>query len=148
MLVQGENSAHITAWIKNADSGFYGIEYSYSRGDYSKRAVFNPDFFIQLEAAAVLVVEIKGNEELADPAPENKGKRRAAVDHFENVNRLQEGVHYHFCFLTPADYDLFFAELREGRAMSFQSQLDVALNGGDSSHVSSAKAPARKDKQT
>jgi len=135
MLVQPENATRITAWIKNADTGFYGIEYSYSRGDYSKRATFNPDFFIQLGMSDILVVEIKEENEIADPSPENKGKRRMAVEHFASIDNLQKDIRYHFCFLTPSDYDMFFAELREGRAMQFQSRLDVALNGTSTIHT-------------
>ncbi|OGW64434.1 MAG: hypothetical protein A3H49_08690 [Nitrospirae bacterium RIFCSPLOWO2_02_FULL_62_14] len=134
-LVNPENASRVSAWIKNADTGFYGIEYSYSRGEYSKRAVFNPDFFMQLGESDILVVEIKANEEISDPSPDNKGKRRAAIEHFDNLNNLQKDIRYHFCFLTPNDYDLFFAELREGRAMKFQSQLDVALNGSGPARV-------------
>lgn len=141
LLTQSENAAHITAWIKNTDTGFYGIEYSYSRGDFSKRAVFNPDFFIFLGNSDMLVIEVKGDEELADPSPDNRGKRKAAIEHFKNLNHLQEDVRYHFCFITPRDFDLFFAELREGCAMRFQSPLDVALNGNGTGRVGSRIGP-------
>src|SRR5207249_2245828 len=113
----------------NSGTGFYEIEYSYSRGEFSRRAIFNPDFFMLIGKSDVLAIELKGDEEIADPAPDNKGKRKAAVDHFRSLNNLQGSTRYHFCFLSPRDYDVFFAELREGRAMKFQSQLDVALNG-------------------
>ncbi len=125
-LVQAENAAKIDGWLKNTDSGFYEIEYSYSRGDYSRRGMFNPDFFISM-GTDVLVVEIKEDDEAKNPSPENAGKRRAAETHFELLNQLQGEMKYHFCFLTPSDYDLFFAELREGRAMTFRSGLDVEL---------------------
>lgn len=143
LLSQLENAQHIETWIKNVDTGFYGIEYSYSRGDFSKRGIFNPDFFILIGKSDLLVVEVKGNEELADPSPENKGKRKAALEHFKNLNGLQNEIRYHFCFISPKDYDVFFAELREGRAMQFQSQLDVALNGENGpSGIPSIQSPA------
>lgn len=129
-LVEPQNAVHISAWLKNTDTGFYGVEFSYARGDYSKRGVFNPDFFLLMGKSDILVVEIKGDEEIADPSPENQGKARAAIAHFKVLNKLQEKVRYHFCFLTPREYELFFAELREDRAMKFQSALDAALNGG------------------
>jgi type III restriction enzyme len=135
LLSQLENAQHITAWIKNADTGFYGIEYSYSRGDFSKRGIFNPDFFILIGKSDLLVVEVKGDEELTDPSPENKGKRKAALEHFKNLNGLQNEIRYHFCFISPEGYDVFFAELREGRAMQFQSQLDVTLNGDGTTKI-------------
>ena len=145
LLTQSENAKHAAAWIKNPDTGFYGIEYSYSRGDFSKRAVFNPDFFIFLGKADMLVVEVKGDEEIADPAPDNKGKRKAAIEHFRVLNTLQRGTRYHFCFISPRDYDVFFAELRKGKAMNYQSQLDVALAGNGTTKVQKPvkKPPSR-----
>jgi hypothetical protein len=88
LLSQLENAQHITAWIKNADTGFYGIEYSYSRGDFSKRGIFNPDFFILIGKSDLLVVEVKGDEELTDPSPENKGKE--ALEYFRTQRPQNE----------------------------------------------------------
>jgi len=130
MLLEPENATHVTAWLKSTDTGFYEIEYSYSKGGYSKRGIFNPDFFIAFnDGKDVLVVETKGDEEIADPSPENKGKQRAAIAHFKLLNELQSERTYHFCFCTPKDYDLLFADLRDGNAMTFKSSLDVALEG-------------------
>lgn len=128
-LVQPENANEISGWIKNTDMGFYEIEYSYSRGDYSKRGNFSPDFFLNL-GGEIVIVEIKGDEEISEPSAESKGKRKAAVAHFNLLNARQEEVRYHLCFLSPRDYDLFFAELREGHIAQFQSSLDVALMNG------------------
>lgn len=125
-LVQQKNSDKIQAWIKSSDIGFYEIEYSYSRGDYSKRGMFNPDFFISL-GREIIVVEIKGDEEVKEPSAENRGKRRAAIEHFTRLNKLQNKINYHFCFLSPKDFDFFFDHLREENVMRFQSSLDVAL---------------------
>ena len=126
-LIQEQNAGAILAWIKNADTGFYSIEYSYSRGEYSRRSNFNPDFFIRTSPKEILVVEIKGNEELKDPSPENRGKRKAASEHFERLNSLQNAVSYHFCFLCPDEFEMFFAQLKDGSAMKYQSALDLAL---------------------
>jgi type III restriction enzyme len=126
-LVHKKNAPYVKAWIKSTDSDFYEIEYSYPRGDFSKRGTFNPDFILQLEDG-VLVVEIKSDDDVDNPSPENRGKWSAAIGHFAELNRLQDETAYHFCFLSPMDYDLFFDQLQKGRAMSFQSSLDVALS--------------------
>lgn len=127
-LVEPEMATRIFAWIKSTDVGFYEIEYSYSRGDYSKRGVFNPDFFIALsEGSQILVVETKPDSEVGEPSSENKGKRRAAVEHFARVNRLQDRQTYHITFVTPKDYDMLFTYMRQGKAMNFVSNLDAAL---------------------
>jgi type III restriction enzyme len=125
-LVQPENAAKIDAWFKNTDQGFYEIEYSYPKTGYSKRSKFNPDFFICIENN-IVVVEIKDEEEKRHPSPENKGKKWAADEHFTLLNQLQQDKRYHFCSLDPDAYDLFFAELRDGKVMTFQSSLDVEL---------------------
>lgn len=125
-LVEDKNADKINSWIKSTDIGFYEIEYSYSKGDYSKRSTFNPDFFINL-GDEIIVVEIKGDEEISEPSAENRGKRKAAIAHFNILNELQSDIKYHFCFLTPKDYDLFFEHLRKGKAIGFQSSLDVEL---------------------
>jgi type III restriction enzyme len=72
------------------------------------------------------VIEIKGNEEITDPSDENKGKYKAASQHFATLNSEQSEYVYHFHFLTKSDYDKFFKFLRE-RNYSFVSELDVAL---------------------
>ena len=125
-LVERKNVAHVKAWIKSSDVGFYEIEYSFPRGDFSKRGAFNPDFFLSL-GTDILVVETKGDEETDNPSPENRGKRTAAMAHFVCLNNLQTDARYHCTFISPKDYDVFFDHLREGKAMTFQSSLDVAL---------------------
>ena len=125
-LVEQKNAEKVQAWIKSSDMGFYEIEYSFPRGDFSKRGTFNPDFFLCL-GADILVVEVKGNEELDNPSPENKGKRVAAMTHFNHLNGLQNETRYHCSFICPNDYDLFFGFLREGKGMMFQGSLDLAL---------------------
>jgi type III restriction enzyme len=128
-LTQPKNAEKIKAWFKSPDTGFYKIEYAYASGggDYTRRGEFNPDFFVLLDRE-IVVVEIKGDEEINEPSSENRGKRRAAIEHFELLNKLQAGVKYHFCFLSPEYYDHFFAQLQKGSMMNFQSRLDVALS--------------------
>jgi type III restriction enzyme len=129
-LIKPENAAVIDAWIKSTDQDFYPIEYAWRKGEHPKRGFFNPDFFIKT-GNHILVIEIKGDEEIAEPADENKAKYKAARQHFETLHAQQsEGV-YHFHFLTPKDYDKFFKFVRDGN-YHFVSELDVALanNGG------------------
>jgi type III restriction enzyme len=127
LLVEQKNAEHLQGWIKSSDMGFYEIEYSYPRGDFSKRGTYNPDFFLNL-GRDVLVVEVKEDGEIAGLSPETKGKRSAAAVHFDHLNRLQSKIRYHCTFLTPKDYDVFFGLLRASKAMTFQSSLDVALS--------------------
>ena len=124
-LIKPENAAVIACWVKSTDQDFYPIEYAWRKGEHPKRGFFNPDFFIMVDRH-VLVVEIKGDEELAEPSDENKGKYKAAVQHFQTLNAQQREIEYHFHFLTPKDYDAFFQFLRD-RNYSFVSRLDAAL---------------------
>jgi len=124
-LIKPENAAVIDSWVKSTDQDFYPIEYAWRKGEHPKRGFFNPDFFIKVDRH-VLVIEIKGDEELAEPSDENKGKYKGAVQHFQTLNAQQSEVEYHFHFLTPTDYDTFFQFLRD-RNYSFVSRLDAAL---------------------
>lgn len=125
-LIKPENAQHIDAWVKSTDRDFYPIEYAWRKGEHPKRGFFNPDFFIK-KGDHILVIEIKEDEEIDDPSPENKGKYRYAQQHFDLLNQQQNECAYFFHFLTPRDYDAFFKFLREGKYDSFVSALDVAL---------------------
>ena len=124
-LIKPENAAVIDCWVKSTDQDFYPIEYAWRKGEHPKQGFFNPDFFIRVDRH-VLVIEIKGDEELAEPSDENKGKYKGAVQHFQTLNAQQREVEYHFHFLTPTDYDTFFQFLRDCN-YSFVSRLDAAL---------------------
>jgi type III restriction enzyme len=125
-LIKPENAAAIDAWIKSTDQGFYEIEYAWRRGEHSQRGYFNPDFFIK-KGNDILVVEIKGAEEIDDPSDENKGKYRHARRHFETLNQQQSECRYLCHFLTPRDYDAFFQFVRDGNHEKFVSALDAVL---------------------
>ncbi len=125
-LIKPENAQVIDAWIKSTDRDFYNIEYAWRKGEHPKRGFFNPDFFIK-KGDQILVVEIKGDEEVQDPSPENKGKYRYARQHFDLLNQQQSECTYFFHFLTPRDYDAFFKFLREGKYDTFVSALDAVL---------------------
>jgi type III restriction enzyme len=129
-LIKPENSAVIDAWVKSTDRDFYPIEYAWRKGEHPKRGFFNPDFFVKV-SSHILVVETKGDEELAEPSDENKGKYKAARQHFDTLNTQQNECVYHFHFLTPSDYDTFFQFLRE-RNYTFVSRLDAALGDNGS----------------
>src|SRR5690606_33080259 len=68
-LVRPNNASVIDAWIKSTDRDFYSIEYAWRKGEHQKRGSFNPDFFIRVEKD-ILVVEIKGDEQVAEPSVE------------------------------------------------------------------------------
>lgn len=126
-LIKLENAQKIDAWIKSTDRDFYSIEYAWRKGEHTKRGFFNPDFFIKKENC-IIVIEIKGDEEISDTSTENKGKYRYAYEHFKTLNTLQNEIQYHFHFLSPRDFDTFFKYLRENKEELFISSLDAVLD--------------------
>ena len=124
-LVSKENSKVVDSWIKSTDQDFYPIEYSWKKGEHPKRGRFNPDFFIKI-GNSILVVEIKGDEEISEPSDENKAKYKAAKNHFKILNEQQNKLKYYFNFLTPEDYDYYFDHLRKEN-FNFSSKLDAEL---------------------
>jgi len=129
-LTTADNTKYIDAWLKSTSMGFYEIDYSWRKGEHPKRGRFSPDFFIKI-GSLVLVVEIKGDEEIKDPSPENKKKCEFASKHFERINKHLQGeknkTSYRFNFLSPADFNGFFQSIRDGNIIGFRSQLDVKL---------------------
>ena len=130
-LLLSVNRKVIRAWVKAPDVGFYPIEYGFQPGGNgrSKRGEFNPDFFLLLEGTeAVVVVETKMDTDVTD---QNIGKLAAAKAHFQKLNELlgDEGSprRYSFHFLSPIDYDKFFAALRKGDQAGFTSTLQAQL---------------------
>lgn len=124
-LLNRNNAEKLDAWIKSTDREFYSIEYSWRQGNHTKRAGFNPDFFIKA-GSRIFVVEIKGDEQIGEPSTENRAKYHAAKDHFSRIDARQSEISYSFNFLTPRDFPKFFLFLREERE-GFTSDLDVAL---------------------
>jgi type III restriction enzyme len=124
------NQEFITAWIKNTAVGFYQIDYYWKKGAHPKSGKFSPDFFIK-GSDRILVIEIKGDEELDDPSPENIKKNEYAVAHFKRINDYLESrddsTRYRFHFITPQNFITFFELLRQGRIEDFRSDLDVKL---------------------
>lgn len=130
-LLLSVNRNVLRAWIKAPDVGFYPIEYGYQAGGNgrSKRGEFNPDFFLLLEGSdEVVVVETKADD---DAGEQNVGKLAAARAHFKKLNELlaDEGSkrRYSFHFVSPVDYDKFFAALRNGELAKFTSTLQAQL---------------------
>lgn len=130
-LTDNKNAQKIEAWIKSRDMGFYSIEYSYKMNSHTKIANFNPDFIIKLKSDEdiYVVTEIKDNK---DDSTENKGKNRAAREHFKLLNEKLEasGIKekYFFHFLSPNDYEIFFEYLRNDKLDTFVSELDNLLD--------------------
>ncbi len=130
MLLQPQNVSRYDCWIKSTATRFYEIDYAWKRGEHPKRGKFNPDIFIKVNNL-IVVVEIKGDEELHEPSEENKKKNEYALAHFERVNDnlKKEGnpTRYKFSFLTERSFNIFFQSLREGKIKNFKSELDVKL---------------------
>lgn len=136
-LTDHENALKVDAWLKNKPMGFYFLEYAWKKGNKPKRGEFSPDFFIK-QGERVFVIEVKGDEEIDDPAPENVKKDEYATAHFKRLNdwldKEQVPVRYQFNMISPRSYGVFFQKLREGALEGFRSDLDAAMarggNGG------------------
>ncbi len=130
MLLESVNVTHYEAWIKSTATRFYEIDYAWKKGEHPKRGKFSPDIFIKV-GDLILVLEIKGDEELREPSEENHKKNEYAMAHFQRVNEHleQEGspIRYKFNFLSERNFNTFFNELRNGRIKDFRSDLDVKL---------------------
>lgn len=131
-LVNHDNNTNITSWIKSNSTGFYSIEYSWRKGEHAKRGMFNPDFFI-VYLNRVIVVEIKGDEQIENVDLENIGKFKAARDHFEIINKYLKNkseLKYKFTMLTPCSFETFFNKLKSKNVKeidSFVSDLDATI---------------------
>jgi len=131
MLLEPANAKCCDAWIKSTATRFYEIDYAWKKGEHPKRGKFSPDFFIKV-GALILVIEVKGDEELREPSEENCKKNEYALAHFERVREhlkeLGSPMHYKFNFITPASFNKFFQSLRDGKVANFRSELDVKLS--------------------
>jgi type III restriction enzyme len=129
-LLRADNLSHYDAWMKSTSTRFYEIDFAWKKGEHPKRGKFSPDFFIKT-GGLVLVIEIKGDEELAEPGDENIKKNEYALAHFVRLNeRLKASgspVRYQFNFLTEKSFNKFFQALRSGTITTFSSELDVVL---------------------
>jgi type III restriction enzyme len=130
-LLRAENLSHYDAWMKSTSTRFYEIDFAWKKGEHPKRGKFSPDFFIRVKDL-ILVVEIKDDEEIAEPHEENVKKNEYALEHFARLNeRMKETgshVRYQFNFLTERGFGKFFQALRENRITTFRSELDVRLS--------------------
>ena len=115
--------------------GFYSIEYSITSvaGKHSKIQAFNPDFFIKIKKKDIIhfvIVETKAD---GDISPENKAKLKYATQHFNNLNeeltarKIKEVYHFHF--ISPNSYIVFFDHLLNGQLLEdkFRSELEDKL---------------------
>jgi type III restriction enzyme len=130
-LCETENAKKIDSWLKSRDMNFYSIEYSITTvgGKHSKIQSFNPDFFIKLKNGKTthfIVVEIKADGDVCD---ENKAKLKYGVQHFKDLNKELEKLKidekYHFHFLSPNSYDVFFDHLRNGKLIQYDFKSDL-----------------------
>lgn len=127
-------SKNIDSFVKSTDVGFYSFEYSWRKGSHHKTNLFNPDFFIKM-SNLILVIDIKEDGQINNPDPENVGKYKYAINHFDLINDYlknnNENVSYKFSFLTPKSFDVFFDKIEKNEKdslLNFNSDLDVKLN--------------------
>jgi len=130
LLVNRDNSQKLDAWLKNTAIGFYWIEYAWNKGNTAKRGEFSPDFFIK-QGDQIFALEVKGDEEIADPSADNVKKHEYATVHFSQLNEWLKNsgisTRYQFNMISPKNFDAFFQKLRDGDAIGFRSDLDVAM---------------------
>jgi type III restriction enzyme len=122
-LTSDDTTKIVDSWVKSPDVGFYEIEFSWRKGEHPKQGTFNPDFFIRI-GGDILVIEIKDDNEASI---ESKAKLRFANDHFARINALQSEQKYHFKFLSPSSYDLFFDAVKKREYGDFKSELEARL---------------------
>lgn len=137
-LCEQYNAEKIESWVKSRDMSFYSIEYTLTiGGKHTKTLSFNPDFFIKLKNGKTthyVVIEIKSNGDVSD---ENQAKLKYGLQHFKDLNEELEKQNtdekYHFHFLSPNSYDVFFEYLKDGRLIKyeFRSDLEDKLLGED-----------------
>ena len=125
-----DNASKLDAWLKNTPVGFYPIEYAWKKGEHPKRGEFNPDYFLK-QGNWIFVVEIKDDDQIKDPAPDNVKKHEYASAHFDRLNEWLKKeklpIRYQFNMISQKDYGKFFTELRKGKLVGFRSELDVAM---------------------
>ncbi|MBQ7134414.1 MAG: hypothetical protein IJO20_07980 [Ruminococcus sp.] len=90
---------------------------------------FNPDFFIKINDN-IIIVEIKGDEDISSPHPENVGKHIAGIEHVKLINQHLNEEKYKFTMLTPKNYPAFFESIRNNTILKFNSELDVEIEKG------------------
>lgn len=137
-LCEKSNAERIESWIKSRDMSFYSIEYTLTIGrKHTKTLSFNPDFFIKLKNGSTthyVVIEIKSNDDMSE---ENQAKLKYGLQHFKDLNKELENQKinekYHFHFLSPNSYEVFFEYLKDGRLVKyeFRSDLEDKLLGED-----------------
>ena len=131
MLLQPINLPHYDAWLKSTAMRFYEIDYAWKKREHPKRGKFNPDFFIKV-GDLILVVEVKGDEELQEPSEENRKKNEYAIAHFQANQRAPGARRAARCATSspsspPASFNKFFQSLRDGAMDGFRSELDVKI---------------------
>ena len=129
-LAGHQNALQVDGWLKNTAMGFYSIEYAWKKGNRPKRGEFSPDFFIK-QGDNIFAIEIKGDEEIDEPAADNIKKHEYATQHFKLLNEWLEQAkiptRYQFNMISPKAFNIFFQKLREGELVGFRSGLDVAV---------------------
>lgn len=128
-----KNHDVIDAWVKSPSKGFYSIDFSWKKNPRHGEAIryekFNPDFILKVKKN-IIIVEIKGDEEILSPHPENIGKHIAGMEHVQLINKHLEEDIYKFTMLTPKSYVPFFESIKNNTFLKFNSELDVEIQKG------------------
>jgi hypothetical protein len=76
-------------------------------------------FFIK-QGERIFVIEIKDDDEIKEPSPENIKKHEYALEHFDKLNdwlkNQKLATRYQFNMVTPKDFGKYFTKLRETAA--------------------------------
>lgn len=124
-LCKQKNNEKIDSWIKSRDQRFYGIEYSWRKGEHPTQNTFNPDFFIKI-GNNIVIVEIKADD---DDTEENKAKLKYGKEYISDLNKELEkqGIktRYFFYFLSPLSFSEFFEYLSDGRLFKGEFRSDI-----------------------
>ncbi len=123
------NGALFDSFVKMPNTGGYSFPYSYKPAKAAKTHVanetFNPDFFIKIAGKTeIVVVEIKQDGEDSN---RSHAKCRDGERHFQTLTERLSGEgepwKYHFYFLSPEDFTLFFQAIRDGGYSGWRSSL-------------------------
>jgi type III restriction enzyme len=124
-LFDANVASKLKGWVKAPDTGWYGIAFSWRKGDHTKGGRFFPDYVLMLDNEKdVLVVEIKAD---GDDSDENRAKLKFALAHFERLAEAQDKRRYHMKFLSPESYDAFFQAVEDDSSPSYVSALQATL---------------------
>ena len=94
-----EDCDDVVSYAKNYLAVRFKLDYVNESGDISN---YYPDFLVKLSASHVVVVEIKGHEDLDVPL-----KMRRLCQWCADINRVQSAVEYDFVYVDQASFERY-----------------------------------------